>query len=74
MGRTKRVDDITKKYEEDIKLLLDAQIPKSCKLILFRMCINHQLLFHMFVDNSIEDDWKLADDVMKKFFREVIGR
>ena len=72
--RDSKVNEICEKYAQDTKKLLETQIPKSSKLVLFRMCVNHELLFHMFVDNSTEDQWKKADDTMLDFFRKVTGK
>jgi len=71
--REKRVEEVARNYMEDMDKLMNAQITKSSKLVMFRMCVNHQLLFYMFVDNSSVTDWEEADHKMLSFFRTIMN-
>lgn len=51
-GRTERVKEITDKYSAELKKLDEIDIPLQQKLNLFRICVNHEQLFHMFVEKS----------------------
>jgi len=71
--RVQRVEEITSKYKKELQNLENLEIPQHHKLILFQACVNHEQLFHMFVEKSDLDSWEDANKAAIDYLQKILG-